>query len=85
MNRQTLTDLGYDDVILLEPKELDEAIVGISHDNRAIYDYDLLVKSFIKCDNISEDDAIEWIDHNTIRSLPYQVKSPIIMYNLKDF
>ena len=85
MNRQLLIDLGYEDVVLLEPKELDEAIIGISHDGRAIYDYDLLVKAFMKSDNMSEEEAIEWIDYNTIRSLPYQQNAPIVMYNLKQY
>lgn len=85
MNRQLLIDLGYEDVVLLEPKELDEAIIGISYDDRAIYDYDLLVKAFMKSDNMSEEEAIEWIDYNTIRSLPYQQNAPIVMYNLKQY
>lgn len=85
MNRQLLIDLGYEDVLLLEPKELDEAIIGVSHDDRAIYDYDLLVKAFMNSDNMSEEEAIEWVDYNTIRSLPYQQNAPIVMYNLKQY
>ena len=33
----------------------------------------------------SYDDAVDWIEYNTIRSLPYAgEKAPIIMYGLED-
>jgi len=30
------------------------------------------------------DEAMEWIDYNTIRALPYYPNGPIIMYGITD-
>lgn len=81
MTREELVELGYEECVLLEPKSLDEAIIGITHDNRIIYEYEKLVKAFMEHDGMTNEEAVEWIDYNTIRSLPYIQNSPVIMYN----
>ena len=59
----------------------DDALIGVSEDGRAIYDYEKMVKWLMKTQDFSETDAIEWVDYNTIRALPYMgEKAPIIMY-----
>lgn len=83
--RELLCELGHENIVLLEPEYLDDAIVGISHDDRAIYDYDKLVKCFMDGDGFTEEEAIEWIDYNTLRALPYQPNAPIIQFNLKEY
>lgn len=57
----------------------DKAIIGISHDDRLIYDYELMIKDYVEQCNCDIEEAIEWIEYNTIRSLPYVENSPIIM------
>ena len=58
-------------------------MIGISEDERAIYDFDLMVEWLMKNDGMTSEEAIEWIEYNTIRSLPYVGdKAPIIMYRL---
>lgn len=69
------------DAVILDPEGLDKAIIGIGHDGRLVYSYSLLVKAFMDTDGMSEEDAIEWIEYNTIRSIPYMGDTaPIIMY-----
>lgn len=78
---ERLLDFGYDDVIYLVNYSYDDALIGVSADNRAIYDYDKMVEWLIKTENFTQEEAIEWIDYNTIRALPYMgEKAPIIMY-----
>ena len=44
-----------------------------------------MVKWLMDNDDMDETDAIEWIEYNTIRSLPYVgEKSPIVMYALEE-
>ena len=44
-----------------------------------------MVKSLMENDNMSDDEAVEFIDYNTVRSLPYAGKhAPIIMYPFKE-
>ena len=62
------------------------AIVAFDNEGgRFVYDYSLLVKAFEKTfSEGSEDpetDAVEWIDFNVVRSLPYYGdKAPFILY-----
>jgi len=83
-DRSQLAEMGYEDVLLLDPIGLDKAIVGISSDDRAVYDYDKLVEAFCEVDNMTEEEAVEWIDYNVLRSLPYYPNSPVIMNNLNE-
>ena len=86
-DRKILKELYPDiEIVILEPSYLDEAIIGISHDDRLIYDYEKLIKAFMKGDKITEEEAIEWIDYNTLRSLPYMgSNAPIIMNHILEY
>lgn len=57
----------------------DSAIVGVTSDDRAVYDYDLMVEDLSEQDNMSLWEAQEFIEYNTIRALPYMPKSPVIL------
>lgn len=78
-----ILDAGYENVVLFLSSSYDDALIGVSEDGRAVYDFDLMVEWLIKTDGMSEEEAIEWIEYNTIRSLPYiGAKAPIIMYRV---
>ena len=80
---QLLLDNGYEDVVIFNDFSYDTALIGVSHDNRAIYDYEKMVEWLMENQNWSSEDAIEWIDYNTIRSIPYGgVGVPIVMYSI---
>lgn len=65
--------------IVLDNQSYDNSIIGLTFDGRAIYDYDLMVQELI-CEGCSEEDAIDWIDYNTIRGLIYiGEKAPLIV------
>ena len=69
-------------IIVLEGDEFADGAIGLSEDNHVIYDYNKTVESLEKCNNWSEEEAIEWIEYNTIRSLAYMDnigKKPIIL------
>lgn len=84
MNREILCDLGYEDSIVFENPDYDEAIIGVSHDGRVIYDMDLMVEHLMIHDGMTEMDAVDFIDYNTARSIPYAGEyAPIIMYRLQ--
>ena len=59
----------------------DNSIIGVTLDDRVIYAYELMVQELINDENWDELDAIEWIEYNTIRSIPYAGKNaPIIVH-----
>lgn len=80
---QRLLLAGYEDVVYLANYSYDDALIGVSEDGRTIYDYEKMVEWLVQKQGLSELEAIEWIDYNTLRALPYMgSKAPIIMYPL---
>ena len=67
-------------ILMLSQPDYANSIIGISSDDRVIYDYDLMIKDLMKTENLTEVDAIEFIEYNTLRALPYYENSPIILY-----
>lgn len=81
---EIILNAGYEDVIYLTNYSYDDALIGISDDNRAIYDYDKMVEWLVVEESFTVEDAMEWIDYNTIRALPYMGEgAPIIMYPIE--
>lgn len=69
-----------DGTLILDNASYDNSIVGITFDNRLIYSFDKMIDEYMQENNCEEIDAVEWIEYNTIRALPYfGDKAPIIM------
>lgn len=82
--KERLLDAGYEDVKYLVNFSYDDALIGVSHDGRAIYNFDLMIDWLMEKEGWSDIEAIEWLEFNTIRALPYMGKdAPIIMYSLE--
>lgn len=80
---ERVTYAGYEDVILLSDYSYDDALIGVSEDNRAIYDYEKMVDWLVANSEMTEEEAVEWINYNMIRAIEYAGSSaPIIMYRL---
>ena len=80
---ERLLEYGYEDVKYLTNESYDDALIGVSEDNRAIYDFGLMIEWLMNKYGWSESESIEWIEYNTIRALPYFGEdAPIIMYGL---
>ena len=79
---ERVRDAGYDDVVLLANYSYDDALVGVTEDGRAVYDFDKMVAWLIDVEGFTQLDAIEWIEYNTMRALPYFENAPLIMYPL---
>lgn len=66
----------------------DNSIVGIAHNGRIVYDYQLMIQELAEEDGITYEEAQEWVDYNTMRSLPYYGdKAPIVInieYTIED-
>ena len=80
---ERLLDAGYEGVKYLVNESYDDALIGVSEDGRAIYDFDKMVDWLIEKYGWSETESIEWIETNTLRALPYMgADAPIIMHAL---
>lgn len=81
---QRLLDAGYEDVIYLTNPSYDNAFIGVSSDYRAVYDYEGMIRCLMS-DGMTDQEAMEWIDYNVIRALPYMENdgnAPVIMYGV---
>lgn len=76
---------GYEDIVIFENYSYDDALIGVTEDGRAVYDFDKMVLWLVETEGFTVEEAIEWIEYNTIRALPYMGDdAPIIMYPLED-
>lgn len=81
---EKLLEYGYEGVKYLTNYSYDDALIGVSDDNRAIYDFGLMIEWLMVEEGFTCEEAIEWIEYNTIRALPYMGEgAPIIMYPLR--
>lgn len=57
------------------------AVVGFDNNNgQVIYSRDKLIDCYVESDGMTREEAIEWIEYNVDRSLPYMgPNAPIIM------
>ena len=82
--KEYLTEMCCKDTVILENPSYETAIIGISDDDRLIYDYDLMAEYLVNNDNMTLEEAYEFVDYNTIRALAYMgYKAPIIKQNLE--
>ena len=78
-----LLENGYEGVKFLTNYSYDTALIGVTTDDRAVYDFDLMVQWLMDEEGFTEEEALEWIEYNTNRALPYMgADGPIVMYRL---
>ena len=83
MNRELIAELGYEDSIVFENPDYDDAIIGVDIDGRVIYDYEKMISHLCKFDNMTEEEAADFINYNTFGVLKYAgEKAPIILFKL---
>ena len=79
---EKLTENDYDNVIIFQNPSYDAALIGVSIDNRAVYDYSKMI-DVLREDGMSDDQAVEFIDFNTVRAVAYAGPAgPIIFHPL---
>ena len=80
---QKLTENDYDNVIILTNPDYDAALIGVSIDNRAVYDYSKMLECR-RADGMTDDEAVEFIEYNTMRAIAYAGPAgPIIFHPLE--
>lgn len=77
-----LVSAGYEGTVIFENPSYDDALIGVSEDGRAIYDFEKMVECLHRETEMELDEAIEFIEYNTIRALPYHDNAPIVMYSV---
>ena len=85
MNHRNEAEEG---TVFLEPEYFDQAIVGktlVNGKEILAYDYFLLIDALAKEEKLDWDDALEWIEYNTLRSIPYMGEgAPVVVNSLAE-
>ena len=75
----------YKGVKYLTNYNYETALIGVTGDGMAVYDFDKMVDWLIETEGFTDVEAVEWIEYNTVRPLPYMGEdAPIIVYPLMD-
>lgn len=83
--KEWLCENDHEDTVVLESPDYLSAIVGISEEGRLIYSYDKMVEHLMTAENMDAEEAMEFIDYNTIRALPYAGEmAPIVLYDIEN-
>ena len=82
---QILADAGYEEVLLFENYSYEDAFIGVSEEGRAVYDYSKMIDWLMEKEGFSYEEAVEWIDYNTIRACGYYEGAPIILYKVDEW
>lgn len=69
--REYLIAQEHEETIFFENPSFVKAITGITESGQLIYDYDLMIAAAMEEENWNADEAIDWIEYNTLRSIPY--------------
>lgn len=59
---QKLLDNGYEGVIFLTNYSYDTALIGVTEDNRAVYDFNKMVEWLIENENFERSDGRDRVD-----------------------
>ena len=63
--------------------EFAKAIIGVTTDERIVYSYERITECLMETDDISEEDAIEYVDYNVVGALnPHIEESRIIIHEI---
>lgn len=80
--KELLCSMDYEESIVLESPDYIEAFSGIDSQGRVVYSYRLMISSLMISDGMNYEDAIEFINYNTIRALPFMGDmAPLIIYD----
>ena len=60
-----------DGAIVFDNPAYDNSIIGQTFDGRAIYDVESMAEELAEDDDMTLEEAMDFIDYNAIRSLPY--------------
>lgn len=81
--RDALCEMGHEEAVVFDGPDFDEAIIGVTEEGRVVYDFDMMVHCLRIKEGMSEIEAIEFIEYNSIRALPYVENAPIVMTKLR--
>ena len=82
--KDLLNELEYRNTVVLENPSCLNAIIGITDEGALCYSYEKMIECLMEEDKMEYEDAMEFVDYNTIKVLPYLSSigvRPIVIYD----
>lgn len=76
--RERIENEGFEDVIIFDNPSYDDALIGVTNDNRAVYDYDKMIEWLVTNENMDYEESADFISYNS--SFYYGEGYPLIIY-----
>ncbi len=71
----------HETALVFDNPAYDDSIIGQTFDGRAIYDIELMAEELASDDEMTIEEAMDFINYNAIRSLPYAGEmAPVVVY-----
>ena len=82
--REEISEL-CEEAMLFDNPSYDKSIIGITLGGNVVYDYNSMIEEFAEENNCSYDEALDFVDYNTVRSLNYisDEMKPIVITDLQ--
>lgn len=74
--RDALCDMGHEEAVIFDGPDFDEAIVGVTDESQAVYDYDKMVQILVERDGMDEMEAVEFIKTTPSERFRMPVNTP---------
>ena len=86
MNReqidQFVTESGFESVAIFENPGYYRAFIGVTIDGAAVYSMEKMIGCLTG--EMTREEAIEFIEYNTVRSLGYVDNPPVIIHEIEE-
>lgn len=77
--RERIENEGFEDVIIFDNPSYDDALIGVTNNNRAVYDYDKkMIEWLVTNENMDYEESADFISYNS--SFYYGEGYPLIIY-----
>lgn len=81
--KDRILDEGFEDVIIFDNPSYDEALIGVTYNtNQAVYDNELMIEHLMNTDNMTYEEAADFISYNC--SFSYGSEYPLILCKFND-
>lgn len=84
-NGYSIEELEEEETILFRNPDYTHAIIGMTHDNRVVYDYYKMLEYLVRYEDMTYEDASDFISYDTMRALSYMPgNTPVIIFPFDD-
>lgn len=80
--REALKGIADDEALYFENPSFDNSIVGVTPEGKLVYEWNKMIDELADDDGISAEEATEFIDYNTLRSIGYWDMAPVVIDTL---